>query len=180
MPQQSKPLSFRRLFRKGRDRQIDEREDLPSGLRLNTTTTTSQPIAGEEDDGGEQDAHSRPHDHPSQGGLAPEKCGLFLLNEEIGQKAKKHSVDVVAIHGLGGDAYETWMHNNGKMWLRDFLPVDIPGARIFIYGYDSTFVFSRETSTLREYARALLEDIRSKRTHPDVFSNVSSDILSIR
>ncbi len=33
---------------------------------------------------------------------------------------------IIAIHGLGGDAYRTWTHENEKLWLRDFLPLQIP------------------------------------------------------
>lgn len=93
---------------------------------------------------------------------------MFLLNEDIEQGTSKYSVDIVAVHGLGGDAYKSWTHGNGKLWLRDLLPEDLPSARVFTYGYNSAFVFSRETSTLREYARALLEDIRSERALPEV------------
>ena len=82
----------------------------------------------------------------------------------------KPIVDMVAVHGLGGGAYKTWTHNNGKLWLRDFLLEDLPNARVFTYGYNSTFVFSRETGTLREYARALLEDIRCEKTLPEVYN----------
>jgi len=96
------------------------------------------------------------------------KYGLFLLNRDIGQQARKYNFDVVAVHGLGGDAYRTWTHDNGKLWLRDFLPEDLPSVRVFTYGYNSTFVFSRDTGNLRDYARELLENIRSERKHPEV------------
>ena len=102
---------------------------------------------------------------------ALENYGLFLLNKDSGQPAPKYVVDVVAVHGLGGDAYKTWTHDNGKLWLRDFLIDDLPDARVFTYGYDSTFVFSCGTGTLRDYARALLEDIRCERKLPEVYSS---------
>ena len=93
-----------------------------------------------------------------------DKYGLILLHDGRDQPGPKHNIDIVAVHGLGGGSYKTWTHKNGKLWLRDFLPADLPGARIFTYGYNSTFVFSRETGTLRDYARDLLENIRSERT----------------
>lgn len=52
------------------------------------------------------------------------------------------AIEVVAVHGLQGDAYRTWEHDNGSLWLRDFLPEDIPNARIMTFGYDSTIAFS--------------------------------------
>jgi hypothetical protein len=104
---------------------------------------------------------------PPEDAPTDDKYGLFPLNESIGQTASNISVDVVAVHGLGGDAYKSWTHGNGKLWLRDFLPGDLPCARVFTYGYNSAIVFSRETSTLRDYARALLEDVRSERALPE-------------
>ena len=98
---------------------------------------------------------------------ATPELGLFLLNKDISSQAK-YNVDVVAVHGLGGGPYKTWTDESGKLWLRDLLVEDLPGARIFTYGYDSAYVFSRETSTLRDYARALLEAIRSGRTATEV------------
>ncbi|KAI9748141.1 MAG: hypothetical protein M4579_007306, partial [Chaenotheca gracillima] len=93
--------------------------------------------------------------------------GLFLLNKDVSSPASTYQVDVVAVHGLGGGAFKTWTDEKGNIWLRDLLIEDLPGARIFTYGYNSAFLFSRETSTLREYARALLEAIRSERTSPE-------------
>src|SRR5277367_3733735 len=66
-----------------------------------------------------------------------DKFGLFLLNPQTVDTAsiegaqELYDVDIVAVHGLGGDAYKTWTHENGKLWLRDFLPDQLPGARIF-------------------------------------------------
>jgi hypothetical protein len=46
---------------------------------------------------------------------------------------------VVAIHGLNGHPYGSWMSKSTspKMWLKDFLPEDAPNCRIIIYGYKS-------------------------------------------
>lgn len=49
------------------------------------------------------------------------------------------------------------------MWLRDDLPLDIPGARILIYGYDTLLTQSSSFQTLTDLGRALqvaTKDIR--------------------
>ena len=103
-----------------------------------------------------------------QGEPDADKYGLVLLNPLQEHSEPKYDVDVIAIHGLGGSLYKTWTHENGKLWLRDFLPADVPSARVFSFGYNSNVAFSRETGTLRGYARSLLESIRLERVEPEV------------
>ena len=119
----------------------------------------------------EQEEYSSAANSAAQNTSALNEHGLTLLNPNSERDTTNYVVDVVAIHGLGGDAFKTWTHENGKLWLRDFLLDDLPGARIFTYGYDSGFAFSNETSTLRDYARTLLEDLRSKRRLAQVRNN---------
>ncbi|KAF8510459.1 hypothetical protein BU17DRAFT_98072 [Hysterangium stoloniferum] len=47
------------------------------------------------------------------------------------------TIDIVAIHGLDGHREVSWTAHNGKLWIRDFLPQDVPSARILTYGYDA-------------------------------------------
>lgn len=75
--------------------------------------------------------------------------------------------DIVAVHGLNGDAYETWMHENGSFWLRDFLPGNYPGPRIFTFGYPSE-IFTRSTGKLPDFARSLLEGLMARRRSHEV------------
>jgi hypothetical protein len=63
------------------------------------------------------------------------KYGLFFLNQQQFEDVTKagearSSVDIVALHGLNGDAYNTWTHENGKLWLRDFLAQQLLGWRV--------------------------------------------------
>ena len=47
------------------------------------------------------------------------------------------TASIIAIPGLGSHAIGGFSGHNDKMWLRDFLPEDVPEARIIVYGYDS-------------------------------------------
>ena len=110
--------------------------------------------------------------------------GLFRLGSRNGTKlgenatgassrsqveVKPHTADVIAIHGLGGSAYTTWTHENGVLWLRDFAPNEFPGARIYTFGYDSGFAFSKGTGTLRDFAKSFLEAIKPERVTSEVY-----------
>ena len=49
------------------------------------------------------------------------------------------------------------------MWLRDFLPVHLPEARIFTHGYDSIVAFSKSSAEVDDFARELLHQVQSQR-----------------
>ena len=71
---------------------------------------------------------------------------------------------IVAVHGLGGDWEQTWTDENGKLWLRDFLPFHLPyQARVFSYGYDSSTAFSRSVADIEVEAAMLLDRLQGKR-----------------
>lgn len=104
---------------------------------------------------------------------ATDLFGLFRLDsrDRIGQDcdtdnlrasgqhaAGLNEVDIIAIHGLGGTPYGTWTHENGVLWLRDLAPRELPGVRVYTFGYDSSIAFSKGTGTLRDFSKSLLED----------------------
>jgi hypothetical protein len=93
---------------------------------------------------------------------------LTRKSPDANEAGANDNVDIVAIHGLGGTAFKTWTHDNGRMWLRDFAPNQFPGARIFTFGYDSGIAFSRGTGTVSDFAKTLLEAIKLERQTPEV------------
>ncbi|KAI5779614.1 hypothetical protein EDC01DRAFT_671014 [Geopyxis carbonaria] len=82
-------------------------------------------------------------------------------------------VDIVAVNGLAGHAYGSWMaEGNSKMWLKDFLAQDMLHAgyhtRILTYGYDSTLFGDTGNSdaSIHEFARHFLEAVKDARNKP--------------
>ncbi|PYH98097.1 lipa and NB-ARC domain protein [Aspergillus ellipticus CBS 707.79] len=72
-------------------------------------------------------------------------------------------IDFVFVHGLNprgrsDHPFETWTHANGTFWPRDYLPHDVPQARIFVYGYNSNITNpqSMSTASVRDHANTLL------------------------
>ncbi|KAI4104803.1 MAG: hypothetical protein L6R37_003076, partial [Teloschistes peruensis] len=88
-----------------------------------------------------------------------------LLGRTAGQLARTDAQElkegvlwtVIAIHGLGGDAFTTWTDQDGHMWLRDTLPRNLPHSKIWTYGYDSAVAWSGSVSGIQDFARDLLE-----------------------
>lgn len=101
-----------------------------------------------------------------------ETHGLFLMNPQHADSKSTETcaLDIIAVHGITGDAYDTWKHENGTLWLRDFLPIDFPGARIFSFGYDARVFCSRGNGNVESYARTLLNDIKRERPEGKVIS----------
>lgn len=97
-----------------------------------------------------------------------ENYGLFNLAPitPVPSGSKNYSVDIIAVHGLNGDAYSTWRHHpDGTLWLRDLLPKFLPGCRVYTYGYPSK-IFSESTARVQDYARHLLISVRDMREDP--------------
>ncbi|KAF3129151.1 hypothetical protein TWF569_010589 [Orbilia oligospora] len=96
-----------------------------------------------------------------------EKHGLFFLNEaqftQLDETEILYPVDIVAIHGINGGAYETWRHMNGTLWLQDLLPADLPGCRVFTSGYSSATAFGSSAEELDDVAFAILLDLNFQR-----------------
>ena len=54
------------------------------------------------------------------------------------------------------------------MWLRDFLPFQMPYTRIMSYGYDSLVAFSKSELELGDVAADLLDRLDCERGTPEV------------
>jgi hypothetical protein len=75
----------------------------------------------------------------------------------------------VAVHGLGGDAITTWTHpKSKKFWLKDFLPQQIPDARIMTFSYNAAAAFGQSTAEIVDHAKSLLASLVDKREEPEV------------
>jgi hypothetical protein len=76
-------------------------------------------------------------------------------------QSERFLVDIIAVHGLNGDAYKTWTHPaNGKLWLRDFLPNFLPGCRVYTFGYPSKVMDVDMRAGIQQFGRKLLGSIR--------------------
>ena len=91
---------------------------------------------------------------------------------------RRHSANnfsIVAVHGLGGDWEKTWTDDNGALWLRDFLPSQLPPARIMSYGYNSRTAFSKAVTDINDEAAMLLDRLvgerqsKGQKTRPIIF-----------
>lgn len=114
----------------------------------------------------------------TQGVSAPrpehvEAHGLSLVADGAAASAgaEQYPVDIIAIHGLNGDASQTWTHENETMWIRDLLPDFLPGCRVYTYGYPAKIFFNKTISGVQEYSRGLLGAVR------DIYEDVSGTIF---
>ena len=81
------------------------------------------------------------------------------------------SCSICAVHGLNGNAFDTWVaKTNDKMWLRDLLPTSKPfdKSRIMTFGYSSQLSDRSDLSGMSEWAHHLLTAMSSVRQTPEV------------
>ncbi|KAJ5475714.1 hypothetical protein N7539_008001 [Penicillium diatomitis] len=88
----------------------------------------------------------------------------------------------VFVHGLNprgrnDHPFQTWTHANGKFWPKDFLAEDIPYARIFVYGYNSSVTNpqSMSTASIKDHANTLLNLLDMERSSQMALLNAKED-----
>ncbi|KAI5844262.1 hypothetical protein BZA05DRAFT_172765 [Tricharina praecox] len=86
----------------------------------------------------------------------------FLGLTVLSTSGDQDEVDLIAVHGLNGHAFSSWASGD-RMWLRDFLPAQMPKTRIMTYGYNSSVWDKTSTTTIPEFAQGLLWAIINKR-----------------
>jgi len=107
--------------------------------------------------------------------IRPRVVRSSRLSSAYSKHGLKHLVEltlgsIVAIHGLGGDAYKTWIdQSSGCLWLRDLLPKSdvFQDARVMTFGYNAKaflkpFERAKNGNTFA-FAEALLNDLSDKR-----------------
>jgi hypothetical protein len=78
-------------------------------------------------------------------------------------------LSVVAVHGLNGDPKNTWTsRKTHAFWLKDFLPQDVPDARVMTFGYNADAAFGNTTADIIDHAKGLLTSLVDKREEDDV------------
>ena len=74
------------------------------------------------------------------------------------------TVDIVAVHGLRGDARKTWTDSKSKkLWLQDFLPIDIDVPRVMSFDYNAAAAFGNTTAEILDHARSHLGSLVARR-----------------
>ena len=97
------------------------------------------------------------------------------------------TVDLIAVPGLGSHALGSFKSSGGfEVWLRDFLPRDIPSIRVLLYGYDTTLAGNESKSSIHDLSKSFLESVRAfrvgtqTRRRPMIFIGHSLGILLIK
>jgi len=106
--------------------------------------------------------------------VTPERLiGLWVWHEP---KTRTNIVNVIFVHGLGGSARETWIHDHSKMFWPSLLHDDdrFANVRISTFGYNSDFsnIFAaKNVLGIPDFAKQLLDGLD---LHYDKYSEVSN------
>jgi hypothetical protein len=99
------------------------------------------------------------------------KHGLTTLHEP--ENYRSAIVDIILVHGLMGNAYNTWLYEHGKIktyWPYDLLRKDFPNARILAFGYDANvtqFWGSASSNRVGNHAEKMLGALSQLRAKTD-------------
>ncbi len=71
----------------------------------------------------------------------------------------------MAVSGLAGHSLGSWKAPRGhEVWLRDFLPKDLPGGiRVLVFGYDTELLNSRNKSSITDFGSIFLDRLKTAR-----------------
>jgi protein SERAC1 len=75
-------------------------------------------------------------------------------------------MDIVFVHGLSGDCFASWTHENGEFWPR-WLTTDYQSINIYSAGYDSHFttkLLKGDGAGLIDVATMILDRLMSRKT----------------
>ncbi|RYP93795.1 hypothetical protein DL770_000167 [Monosporascus sp. CRB-9-2] len=113
----------------------------------------------------------------AQGGA--KRHGLFRLHPEP-QNLYNHldfDVDIVAIYGLGGHAFNTWTDKDGHLWLRDSLPARVP-KRLSRCDAGPSLVTDHHVTTLGTAVRSdLIRTLQVSSTELETISRHATELL---
>jgi hypothetical protein len=120
-----------------------------------------------------------PRDHisPRRRRASSRVSHRFLLFSAPQENGAHSQSSLVFVHGLNpfsnpNHAFDTWKHENGKFWPYDFLPQDIPEARIWVYGYNSNIAKDVSEARIKDHANVLLDRLQRKRKEGRVYRRI--------
>jgi hypothetical protein len=104
---------------------------------------------------------SAPKAEPSEARARSERYGLMLLAGGLDARpddagTEQYPVDIIAVHGLNGDAYTTWTHKNGGSVASRSTPRPPSRLPVFTFGYPSQVVFSTSSPKSRSMPASFL------------------------
>lgn len=82
---------------------------------------------------------------------------------------------ILAVTGLAGHALGSWTPTDGKeIWIRFWLPEDMPNTRVLTYGYDTALKGENSSSfmSIERLGRSLLETFIAYRERTEVSKRV--------
>lgn len=91
-----------------------------------------------------------------------------------------YDCSVIAVPGLASHAVGSWKASkNNDVWLRDWLPKDVPHIRVILYGYDTTLLKNDSKSSIEDLGRAFLESLETFRRNTNVGCPSNLDVGAI-
>ena len=76
---------------------------------------------------------------------------------------------ILAVPGLASHAVGSWKAPDGDdVWLRDYLPTEVSGLRVLLYGYDTGLLEGDSRKSIEDMGKMLLESVTAFRIENQV------------
>ncbi|KAJ2985996.1 hypothetical protein NUW58_g5244 [Xylaria curta] len=86
------------------------------------------------------------------------------LVERFSRASARTNFNILAVPGLASHAVGSWKAPGANdIWLRDYLPNDVSGLRVLLYGYDTNLLKSDSRKSIEDMGKMLLESVTAFR-----------------
>lgn len=89
---------------------------------------------------------------------------IEIRSDGVSNSPTSPALDIVFVHGLGGDQFETWQTQQKNFWPK-WLATNFPNCRVFSFGFDSNKLvgfFTGEGASLQDLASSLVDALLSR------------------
>jgi hypothetical protein len=101
--------------------------------------------------------------HPAFGSTQAASLTILTKAPNPSKHNEAKAIDIVAVHDLHIPGDTPWVVEDGSIWLRDFVPKDIRGARVFAFDWESSDFLPGKWDEFAHITKRLLDELKRVR-----------------
>jgi hypothetical protein len=97
---------------------------------------------------------------PANGDMQAASLTILTKASNPSKHVEAKAIDIVAVHDLHVPGNTPWVTGDGALWLRDFIPKDIRGARVFAFNYQTWDFLPGKWDEFANITKRLLDELK--------------------